>query len=88
MKASFRNCREVCFFSICREQDKTASICKYMMKNEEIIPNIINYLGQTAIHYADEKGHFEIAIKTIYLIIMGQNSLSCRIHTNNSLWHK
>ena len=37
------------------------SICKYMMKNEEIIPNIIDYLGQTALHYAAEKGHFEIA---------------------------
>ena len=36
------------------------SICQYMMKNEEIIPNIIDYLGQTVMHYAAEKGHFEI----------------------------
>ena len=44
------------------------SICKYMMKNEEIIPNIIDYLGQTALHYAAEKGHFEIAQVLIYRI--------------------
>ena len=47
------------------------AICKYMMKNEEIIPNIIDYLGQTALHYAAQKGHFEIAKVLIYRI---QNS--------------
>ena len=36
------------------------SICEYMMKNEKIIPNPIDYLGQTPMHYAAEKGHFEV----------------------------